>query len=238
MDLLEAIVSRHAVRKYSDRAIDSQTIAELNREIDACNRESGLRIQLVTEEDRAFGGIAALWLGKFRGVKNYIALVASQAENAENAEEKAGYYGERLVLSAQRLGLNTCWVGATYRKDKCACRIEDTERLICVIALGYGENQGKPHKSKRAEEVCESYASQPDWFVKGLEAALLAPTAMNRQAFTLQSSKEGVTIRTFGAFREIDRGILKYHFECGSGKNGSIWKSGEEKGKKRTIGEK
>ncbi len=28
-------------------------------------------------------------------------------------EESCGYYGERLVLLAQQLGLNTCWVAMT-----------------------------------------------------------------------------------------------------------------------------
>ena len=42
--------------------------------------------------------------GKFENVKNYIAIVGNK-----NDQEKAGYYGEKIVLKCPELGLNTCW---------------------------------------------------------------------------------------------------------------------------------
>jgi hypothetical protein len=56
-----------------------------------------------------------LWhtMEKFTGVQNYIALIGKKSSSLE---EQAGYYGEQLVLTAQQLGLNTCWVAMTVSK--------------------------------------------------------------------------------------------------------------------------
>ena len=164
MELMEAVKARHSVRAYADRPIEADKAAALNREIDACNKESGLHIQLVTEEPEAFRGFMAHY-GSFRNVRSYIALVGKKTPQLD---EKIGYYGERIVLVAQRLGLNTCWVALTYRRKKTKCAIGEGEKLVCVIALGYGETQGVPHKSKPMEALCRTESTIPDWFVTGM----------------------------------------------------------------------
>lgn len=78
--------------------------------------ESGLHMQLVLDEPKGFDGFMAHY-GKFSGVKNYIAVIGKKGRDLE---EKCGYYGEKVVLYAQRLGLNTCWVALTYSKIKTA----------------------------------------------------------------------------------------------------------------------
>ncbi len=54
MNILEAIENRHSVRHYTDKPIAKKTLAELNGEIENCNRESGLGIRLITDEPEAF----------------------------------------------------------------------------------------------------------------------------------------------------------------------------------------
>lgn len=223
MTLLEAIKARHSVRKYQNKPIDEQAVSALNAQIEEANRESGLRMQLVLNEPRAFKGI--LSYGKFYGVENYVAVVGKKAKGTE---EQAGYYGEKLVLRAQTLGLNTCWVGLTYRKVTDAFTVADDEKLYCVIAIGYGVTQGVSHKIKGAEQVSNVSANTPDWFRSGVEAALLAPTAMNQQKFFFEyqapvpDEKPKVAAkRKFSMFgyTEMDLGIAKYHFEIGAGKD-------------------
>ena len=223
MTLLEAIKARHSVRKYQNKPIDGQAVSELNAQIDKANRESGLHLQLVLNEPRAFKGL--LSYGKFDGVENYIVVVGKKTKGTE---ELAGYYGEKLVLLAQTLGLNTCWVGLTYRKVTDAFTIADGEKLFCVIAIGYGTTQGVSHKIKTAEQVSNVSTDTPEWFRHGVEAALLAPTAMNQQKFFFeyqafaQGEKPQVAAkRKFSMFgyTEMDLGIAKYHFEIGAGKD-------------------
>lgn len=220
MNITEAMQKRHSVRQYMDRPLGAEKIETLKKEIDACNRESGLHIQLVTEEPKAFDGFMAHY-GKFSGVRNYIALIGRKTPDLE---EKCGYYGERLVLQAQQMGLNTCWVAMTYSKIKTAFVVGSGEKLCIVIALGYGKTQGVPHKSKLAEEVMRAEKPVPDWFLKGVEAALLAPTAMNQQKFLFTLKGEQVTAKAgLGFYSKIDLGIAKYHFEVGAGKDTFEW---------------
>lgn len=98
--------------------------------IDKCNSEGELNIQLVTDEPDAFDGFMAHY-GKFSGVKNYVAMIGKKSANLQ---EKVGYYGEIIVLAAQSLGLNSCWVAMTYKKIKSAFTVGKDEKLCCVIA--------------------------------------------------------------------------------------------------------
>ena len=217
---MEAMKERHSVRQYEDRPLDQNAVAALQEEISACNREGGLHIQLVTNEPKAFDGFMAHY-GKFSGVRNYIAMIGKKGPDLE---EKCGYYGERLVLKAQQLGLNTCWVAMTYSKIKTAFTVADGEKLCIVISLGYGKTNGVPHKSKSADAVAKADGVFPAWFKAGVEAALLAPTAMNQQKFLFTLDGNRVSAKAgFGFYTKIDLGIARYHFEIGAGKENFKW---------------
>ena len=220
MDLKEAMQTRHSVRQYKDQPLSVEVIAALQEEIAACNRESGLHIQLVTNEPRAFDGFMAHY-GKFSGVTSYLALIGKKGPELD---EKCGYFGQRLVLKAQQLGLNTCWVAMSYTKIKTAFTVDRGEKLCVVIALGYGATQGVPHKSRPFSEVAKADGQMPDWFKNGVEAALLAPTAMNQQKFLFTLSGDKVSAKAGrGFYTKLDLGIVKYHFELGAGKDRFAW---------------
>ena len=220
MDLMEAMRARHSVRRYKAQPLAAEQIDALQAEIDACNQAGGLHIQLVTNEPKAFSGMMARY-GKFSGVTNYIAMIGKKAPDLD---EKCGYYGERLVLRAQQLGLNTCWVAMTYSKVKTAYTVAPDEKLCIVIALGYGENQGASHEVKTIEQVTQADGPLPDWFRSGVQAALLAPTAMNQQKFRFVLRGGRVAAKPgMGFYSKIDLGIVKYHFEIGAGKPGMEW---------------
>ena len=70
MNLTEAMNARHSVRQYINKPLEAQEIEALEKEINVCNRESGLHIQLVINEPKAFDGFMAHY-GKFSGVTNY-----------------------------------------------------------------------------------------------------------------------------------------------------------------------
>ena len=219
MDIIEAMQKGHSVRSYLDKPIAADLREKLQAEIKSCNAEGGLNFQLVTDEERAFGGLMAHY-GKFSGVKNYVALVGKKAPDLQ---ERVGYFGERLALYAQTLGLNTCWVALTYKKVKSAFTVGPGEKLVCVLAIGYGSTEGVAHNSKSAAQTGGAQ-NAPGWFAKGVEAALLAPTAMNQQKFRF--SLDGRTVHAEagnGFYTKIDLGIAKYQFEAGAGKENFEW---------------
>jgi len=216
MDLLEAIKARHSVRSYTDKKIEGETLDQLLKTIDECNSKSGLNIQLCLNEPDAFSSFMAKY-GNFKNVKNYIALIGKKDSQLE---DKIGYYGEMIVLNAQQLGLNTCWVAMTYDKKKCTANVNAGEKLLMVLSLGYGENGGVLHKSKPIEKLSSVKGEMPDWFKKGMEAVQLAPTAMNQQKFLFELRDDTVkTNAGSGFYTKVDLGIAKYHFEIGSGHN-------------------
>lgn len=221
MTIEEAIQQRHSVRSYVDKPIESALVEELRALVTTCNRESGLNIQLVTNDPKAFDSKLAHY-GKFSGVSNYFAMIGRPSERFD---ETVGYYGERLVLEAQRLGLNTCWVGLTYKKNPDVLTINEGEKLRCVISLGYGTTPGVTRKTKSFEKVTKVEGLVPEWFKKGVDAALLAPTAMNQQKFTfiLKSGNRVTAKAGWGFYSKVDLGIVKYHFEAAAGKEHFTW---------------
>lgn len=214
MDILEAIKARHSVRQYENKPIEQEKRDILLEELQKINSESGLNIQILFDEPKCFDSMMAHY-GKFSGVTSYIALVGKKSDTLE---EKTGYYGEKLALLAQSLGLNTCWVAMTHGKS--AAKINKGEKQTCLISLGYGKTQGFAHKSKIIEQLSKTNKDMPDWFKNGMEAVMLAPTAMNQQKFIFELKGEDIVARVsgFGFYSKVDLGIVKYHFEIGSGR--------------------
>ena len=220
MDLLQAARERHSVRSYTDRPITGAVLTSLNKLIAQANAAGNLHIQLVLDEPQAFGSRMAHY-GSFKGVRHYIALIGP---DDKQLAEKCGYYGERIVIGAQALGLNTCWVALTYKKIPDAYTIAAGEKLLMVIAVGYGETQGVPHRSKPFEAVTKHAENAPAWFICGVEGALLAPTALNQQKFVLEPVGDKVRAKAkHGPYAATDLGIVKYHFELASGKSSDVW---------------
>ena len=217
MTMQEAIRARHSIRRYQDRPIAAETADRLRALIDDVNRESGLHMQLILDDPHCFDTFLGHY-GHFEHADNYIAVVGRRS--LPDLEERCGYYGQLLVLEAQRLGLNTCWVGGTYGRGKCRADKAAGEKIVCVISVGYGAYEGKPHPSKPLEKLCAvPAADMPDWFRAGVEAALQAPTALNQQKFSI-ALVDGAAVITsgFGVMTKLDLGIVKRNFELAAGR--------------------
>ena len=215
------------MRAYKEQPLATEVAKAIEEKIVELNREGHLHMQLILNEPKAFQGTLAKY-GKFRGVSNYIVMAGKKADDLD---ERAGYYGEQLVLLAQTLGLNTCWVGLCYSKVPGTYELEEGEKIACYIAIGYGETQGIGHKVKTIGQVSNASETTPSWFKNGVEAALLAPTAVNQQKFSFEyagmkngrhqvRAKKGFSMI---GYTKMDLGIAKCHFEVGAGKEDFEW---------------
>ncbi|VWM05112.1 Nitroreductase family protein [Collinsella sp. AK_207A] len=223
MDLMEAIEVRHSVRQYQDKPIPAAVREALQAEIDKANEEGYLQLIIAFDEPRAFSSMMAHY-GKFRGVNNYIVC---GGRPSPDLQERVGFFVECVVLKAQQLGLNTCWVALTYGKGSCKSLVEPGSKLVCTIALGYGETQGIPRKSKAVQDLCSVNGVLPEWFERGVKAAQLAPTAMNQQKFRFELHSDGhaVSAKSLGGFySNIDLGIVRYHFQIGANSASEDWR--------------
>ena len=228
MTLQEAIQARHSVRAYKEQPLSDADARALQEKIEEVNREGRLHIQLIRNEPKAFLGPFARY-GKFSGVTDYLVMVG---EKADDLDERIGYYGEQLVLFAQTIGLNTCWVGLSYTKIPETYVLNEGEKIGCYIAIGYGKTQGVSHKIKRIDQVSNVTDASPEWFRRGVEAALLAPTAINQQKFSFEllPAEDGQPARVLAkrhfslvGYTQMDLGIAKYHFEIATGKENFQW---------------
>ena len=218
MDFKEAMRQRHMVRRYMDRPLPAETVKELDRYIDKMNQSYGLAVELKTEDSSAFNAVIKLVLAK--GVRNFFVMAG---KDAPDLDERRGYCGAGLMLYAQTLGLNTWWVGGTFNRKRMT-EISHGNRVVGVVAVGYGQTQGSPHKTKGPEQAGSYSGDEPEWFRQGIEAALLAPTALAKQAFMITGSGNKVSIRCDnGIFSGVDTGLVKYHFELGAGKENFVW---------------
>lgn len=228
MTIQEAIEARHSVRAYKGQPLAADVVEVLEEKIRELNEKGHLHMQLIRNETKAFQGKLAKY-GKFRGVNDYIVMAG---QKSDDLDERIGYYGEQLVLLAQTLGLNTCWVGLSYSKVPGTYVLEAGEVIEAYISIGYGETQGVSHKLKSVEQVSNANDLTPSWFRQGVEAALLAPTAVNQQKFFFEyiPARDGKPVRVLAkrnfsliGFTQMDLGIAKCHFEIGAGKENFEW---------------
>ena len=219
-ELLRIMRARHSVRQYLDKPVPADIREKLDAYAAELNRRGGLHMQIIYDEPSCFNSFMAHY-GKFTGCADYIVLAGRKAPDLD---ERCGFYGELLVLKAQELGLNTCWAAMTHGKSKAV--LEAGEKEVIVISLGYGKTPGNPRKSKTAAEVSDLTGGAPEWYRNGVEAALLAPTAMNQQKFFFTREGNAVTARAdrFGSCLKIDLGIVKCHFELGAGTENFEWR--------------
>lgn len=213
MEWIEVMKQRHSVRQYTDQKIPVEIQEKLKAEVERLNTESNLHMQLFFDEPDCFDSRMAHY-GKFTNVKNYLSIVGKKEPKLD---EKAGYYGEKVVLLAQSLGINSCWVGMTHGKSDAI--VNKDEKQVIVVSLGYGENQGVAHKSKPMDKLCSVTGDVPTWFHTGMEAAMLSPTAINQQKFLISydGKKLSAKVNGRGFFSKVDLGIVKCDFELASG---------------------
>ncbi|SFB18669.1 Putative TM nitroreductase [Acetitomaculum ruminis DSM 5522] len=215
MTLKDAILFRHSVRNYKSDKIEPEKIQKLNEKIIELNEEGNIHLQFIEDAGNTYNKL----LNRAMGLGSAPSVIACAGPNDETLDQRIGYYGEKLVLYAQCLGLNTCWAG-TFNKKNIGAEILSGERLVISIAIGYGKNSGKQRKSKKIEQVTDVHGDLPEWFKNGVEMALLAPTAINQQKFIIHLN-EDETVEfedKGGVLSQVDIGIVKCHFEIGADK--------------------
>ena len=236
MDLQEAVRKRISNRAYLDQVVEPEILDTLEARMREINEAEGLHFQLIGPA--ADTGLAAIMDHKLfaTDVKYCIACVGP---TDLVSREKIGFFGEELVLRATQLGLGSCWVASTYRKESVAMTIDEEEDVACIITLGYVPErqplkQATLRKGLRARDksahqlMAGEVEAAPDWFVEGVKCAIAGPTAVNMQpvVFTWSDGVARADIPDqMRPIQDVDLGICKYHFMVGSGQPGT-WEWG------------
>lgn len=247
--LIDAINIRTSIRSYDPDPIDDDTARQLDMTIDAVNMLADAHIQLVRDQPAVFADANAS--GHLNNAANYLAVVGPKDDGAR---ERAGFYTERVVLAATLRGLGTCWVGGSWDRSKAArhCRLSAGEELYLGVVIGYPERhfdrmaksytelaamrdahrESKTYEQFTAPMSDEARAAAPDWFKAGVQAAMKAPSAMNRQPIVFSYNPDDDTaaamidpnVESGQALNDL--GIAKLHFQIGAGSGTWAWGDG------------
>lgn len=224
----DAIKARTSRRDYTGVPLGADQAAAIRRLISDINAESGLRFNLLEDVNKFFAGFKASY-GMLRNVTSAVALIGNK--ELPHVETLVGYYGEFLVLECVNLNLGTCWVGGTYDKEvlKKSLSLMDNEELFLVFTVGDVDVKkslkeiaissiGKT-KQTFAELLREKEDPLPLWVSSGIEAARLAPSAMNKKpvgySYVDQTLKAYIT-KPNHPYKDVDLGISLAHFELGA----------------------
>ena len=232
--LQDAIKIRRSRRKYIPELPEPAFLEKLQALAEEYNARGKLDIRLAVNNGGAFAGLRKSY-GMFSGVRNYLGLIGNR--NDPVYIEKLGYYGELLVLHATAFGLGACWVGGTFDRASCPFELAEGQSIICAITFGKTARELSAkekliyrlthRKSKTVEQMYTSDGPVPEWFLRGMEAARLAPSAVNRQPVMFAYNDGTVTASVKDISSEsvaLDLGIAKLHFELGA--DGGAWAFG------------
>ncbi|MFZ5943123.1 MAG: nitroreductase family protein [Bacillota bacterium] len=232
----EAIAKRRSRRQFFGQSLTREHLYHLKEFITEINSTSqGYRAALVLDspEDVFKGGIGSY--GKIKDAPAYIAFVGDMTN--PNVQELTGYFGEAVILEATALGLATCWVGGFFKPGVVSKEIviAGDEKVLAVTPVGYARKEytfeekimsgfAVSHKRKELQNLVSG--DEPSgwslWIKKGLEAARLAPSAVNRQPWRFHVENSGVRLYldkpqdTYKISKRLDCGIAMLHFEIGA----------------------
>ena len=230
-----AIATRKSRRVYGTRQINPADLKRLEEHCHDFRPYPEVRSVLVTTNpDLIFKGAVGTY-GKIKGATALAAFVG--AMEGPQVNEKLGYLGESLILEATSMGLDTCWVGGFFRPEVVAelAHVRPGEQVLAVTPLGYARDSisleekimtgfGRTHRRKPLAELVSGLeeASWPAWVKKALEAARVAPSAVNRQPWRFEVAEDNITVAvdsikdTYGIAKRLDCGIAMLHLELGA----------------------
>ena len=233
----EAIFTRKSRRSFLSDNISHDSLTQLEKVSNELNNSiSGARAVVINQDpSEIFSGIIGSYGKNITGVSAYVAFIGNMGD--PNVQEKTGYLGEGIILEATALNLATCWVGGFFKPEAVAkqINIDSDERVLAVSPIGYVRQEysfkeklmSSMVSSKKRKNLEDLLLEQPsqgleEWQKTALEAARLAPSAINRQPwrFTVGDNHIKVSIDTpkdtKGISRRLDCGIAMLHLELGA----------------------
>jgi nitroreductase len=254
-----AIPLRRSRRMYDAGELKPEELARLQTVCREFMPFPGARADLVTQSPEKILKGAVGHYGKVKGATALIAFTGDMDD--PYVQEKVGYLGEGVILEATAMGLATCWVGGFFR-PKVAASVVNTvgnEKVLAVTPVGRAVERltreevimtgfGRNHRRKPLTELVAGLNENdwPHWIKAALEAARIAPSAINRQPWRFHVEPDSITVSVdnprynIGVSKRLDCGIAMLHIEAAalnSGVRGS-WEFLESPGVARFTVEK
>lgn len=247
--ITEIIRKRKSSRTYMDKPLareKKEQVLQFAATLERPPFGSGVRIQIV-DLDRKFTGKVSGTYGVIKGAETFLVCIM---EKRPGDLEDAGYLFEQVILFATSMGLDTCWMGASFSRplfsDK--IRLKSGEMIPVVSPMGY--RAGRRSIMDVVFHVSAGAKNRKSWsdlffhrtwdtplgkkdagsLDVPLEMVRLAPSAVNKQPWRLILDEKGVHFflqrskgfkRMFAVdLQRIDMGIAMCHFALAAGEEG------------------
>ena len=129
----------------------------------------------------------------------------------------AGAIGEAFVLEATAMGLGTCWVGGSYRRDALAGRIPAGMTPVCLIAVGVPAQPLVAPATRRRmapDQLCRGdWRQWPEQLIRAAALVQQAPSGMNQQPWALMLTPAGDFALDSSVHTAVDAGVALLHAE-------------------------
>ena len=226
------IEKRRSRRKFDQKSIEPKTLSKIAYVCSEFRPFPNARSILVTESPETIFKGAIGPYGKIKGAPAFIAFIGNM--NSRYVQEQVGYTGEGIILEAEALNLATCWVGGFFRPKavRSLVKMDEGERVLCVTPIGYAVKSqsmeeklmtgfGLTHRRKSLSDLVTGLdeLDWPQWIRLALEAARLAPSAVNRQPWRFHIEPDSIVVsvnsfkREYGLSKRLCCGIAMLHIE-------------------------
>jgi len=226
------IEKRRSRRRFEPKPVEPNLLTQIRRTCIEFRPFPNARAVLVTESpDKVFKGAIGPY-GKIKGAPAFIAFIGNI--ESHYVQEQVGYTGEGVILEAEALHLATCWVAGFFRPEVAAslAGTSKSERVLAVTPIGYATKRksveeelmtgfGLTHRRRPLSGLVTGLEESewPQWIRTTLEAARLAPSAVNRQPWKFHVEPDSITVsvnrlgREFGLSKRLCCGIAMLHIE-------------------------
>lgn len=179
MNLYEAIFARKSVRSFTNEAIPEDILDKVRDQFNQITAPFGkCRIDYSVLDNRK-GQMRMLSMFSVKA-PYYLAFYSDESQNHMM---NAGFIMEEIVLFLTTLGIGSCFIAS--RRVKHDDQTKGGLSLAGLVAFGYpkGELTRKSADANRLpiDEICIFKEVPRQWVCQLLEAARLAPSALNSQ---------------------------------------------------------
>ncbi len=211
MNLYDQIFIRKSIRKYDLTPLTPDMLARVKEAADnAKPLDPAVQCAaVILDADRVKAGVKA---------PHYLCFYS---EDTQISLLNAGFMLQQVCLTLTAIGLGSCWLGMIKPQKT------DYKGLKYVIGLAFGRADEPLTRASAAEfkrKSLEKTAEGTEAFADMLEAARLAPSAVNSQPWLFSAdngklivSREKLNIvkpPIFGRLNQIDTGIALCHIDA------------------------
>lgn len=196
MNYKKLISSRKSVREFKNKDIEQKYFNEIERYINNSKKllpQISVEIKIFNNEDgyEKLNKIAG-YNGYMIEAPNYVIILS---DVKKGYIENSGYIGERLMLKARDLGIDSCWI--TFKDSnsiKNKLDILSDKEVTAIIALGYEDNKNIKNKSVSDRLSVEEIVYMNEWgknisitdleergLLDAFNYARMSPSNLNRQ---------------------------------------------------------